>query len=423
VFGFGLPAQAEPLVISSVTVQEAPIDVQFQPSGAGVKITWLTNYEAKARVEFGLTDAYGYYVQSSASPRRLHEVVLSGLKGETTYHFRLVAEVSGLTPLYSFDQTFRTSRYINTVKPVLSNVRVTYVGATYFIVTWVSDELSGSAVNVSQSDTMVRSWGVGGNGNTTQHEVVVGGLQKGTTYYGIPYSDDSDGNRGTGSQFVVTTAPSDAGQHEPLLVSQVSPVSWPDKRISATAITFTWHTNQPSRATVEVRGPGGKRVDETGFLATDHTLSVVGLQPDTTYLVSISAGDIFRQGASVNDIALHTASAGPQPKLASSAPQSRVLGVSTACTNPNAYGVQCRDLALERRVAAQLKASLERYFQGTVPPFALQNWFTLVKAATYGRYPSQALIQYVRFGGKTVHPTIPWGEWRNSPEYKAYITR
>ncbi len=416
--GLVLPARAEQLIISSVTVQDVPADTLSKSSGASVKLSWLTNQDATGRVDFGLTTTYGSYVGSSDTPARSHEVTLAGLKGETTYHFKLSAYVVGQPRLESFDQTFRTSRYVDTTKPIISDVRITFAGGTYFIVTWVTDKPSDSGVDFSTNENMSRPGGAGGNRDTTNHEVVVGGLRPYTVYYATVHSTDRNGNRENRGGLIVNTTKSDSGDKEPLLLSQVSPVSWPDPHISATGITFTWHTNQPSRGTVEVRGPGGKRVDESGYLATDHALSVLNLKPDTTYSVRISVGDIFRHGVASGDITLRTSSVQvtppPRPE-----PPAQVLGAS--CGNPQAYGAPCRNLALEQKVAAQLKVALTRYFKGRVPPAARRNWFVLVKAATYGHYPAQALIQSVRFGGKTVHPTIPWEQWKNSTDYRVYI--
>jgi len=50
-------------------------------------------------------------------------------------------------------------------------------------------------------------------------------------------------------------------------------------------------------------------------------------------------------------------------------------------------------------------------------------WYTYVNAYTYGGYTLKEIEQGVKFGGKTVHPTIPASAWRNSKDYKAYISR
>jgi len=46
-----------------------------------------------------------------------------------------------------------------------------------------------------------------------------------------------------------------------------------------------------------------------------------------------------------------------------------------------------------------------------------------VNAYVYGGYPLPAIKQSVKFGGKTVHPTIPWSLWKDSQDYKNYIDR
>ncbi|MDO8581970.1 MAG: fibronectin type III domain-containing protein, partial [bacterium] len=48
---------------------------------------------------------------------------------------------------------------------------------------------------------------------------------------------------------------------------------------------------------------------------------------------------------------------------------------------------------------------------------------TYTRAYFFGGYSIKEITQAVRFGGKTVHPTIPASLWRNSEDYKAYIDR
>lgn len=48
---------------------------------------------------------------------------------------------------------------------------------------------------------------------------------------------------------------------------------------------------------------------------------------------------------------------------------------------------------------------------------------TYTRAYLFGGYSIEEITQAVRFGGKTVHPTIPASAWRRSSDYKAYIER
>jgi len=51
------------------------------------------------------------------------------------------------------------------------------------------------------------------------------------------------------------------------------------------------------------------------------------------------------------------------------------------------------------------------------------DWVYLLNAYVYGGYPAEAVVQAVKFGGRTVHPTVPWKFWRNSTDYNYFINR
>lgn len=51
------------------------------------------------------------------------------------------------------------------------------------------------------------------------------------------------------------------------------------------------------------------------------------------------------------------------------------------------------------------------------------EWVYLLNAYVYGEYPEKAIIQAIKFGGRTVHPTVPWKFWRNSEDYNYFINR
>jgi len=62
-------------------------------------------------------------------------------------------------------------------------------------------------------------------------------------------------------------------------------------------------------------------------------------------------------------------------------------------------------------------------YHNRVPVTALNNWYLLVNAYTYGGYTKEAIVAAVKHGGKTVHPTISFSAWQNSRDYKDYINR
>ena len=418
-----LTAAADSLVINRVTVTEVAPVYGTLATGIDVQVSWFTNSESSGEVDYGTTTSYG----SVASTDKLdtqHQLVLDGLQGNTTYHFRIIALTPSGDRTDSFDQTYTTSRYVSYNPPSIYGTQTTFVGGTYFIVTWHTNIQSDSGVDYSTNANLTSLRGAGGNGNTTAHEVVVGGLSPNTTYYFRVHSSDSNGNKTTVGGFSVTTAVTKANDQLPLLVSLVSPVSYPDSLISSDAITFTWYTNQPARGTVSVSGPNGSRVSENGFYAMDHSLTVSGLRADTVYVASIYAGDIFGNRYTTGNITLRTNPAAVLPVFTtplqfSSEPQ---VTADRTCSSLYVYGV-CRNISAEQKGARELLSELKTYFHYRVPAAARTRWFIWVNAYVYGGYPVSAIIQAIRFGGKTVHTTIPWEQWKTSADYLAYINR
>jgi hypothetical protein len=80
-------------------------------------------------------------------------------------------------------------------------------------------------------------------------------------------------------------------------------------------------------------------------------------------------------------------------------------------------------LNLEQKKAGELKSVLEKFYGVGKIPVARENWYKLVNAYIYGGYPVIAIVQAVRFGGKTVHPEIRYEYWQDSDSYKEYINK
>ncbi|PIS42335.1 MAG: hypothetical protein COT24_03885 [Candidatus Kerfeldbacteria bacterium CG08_land_8_20_14_0_20_40_16] len=78
---------------------------------------------------------------------------------------------------------------------------------------------------------------------------------------------------------------------------------------------------------------------------------------------------------------------------------------------------------LEQKHAQELRAVLENYFGLGKIPVSAENWSKLVNAYIYGGYPVIAIVQSLRFGGKTVHPTIHYDYWQESIDYQNYINK
>jgi hypothetical protein len=88
------------LVISAVNASGITV--------SGATITWTTNEAATSQVEYGLTEEWG----SSTTLETLvasHSVELTGLKADTTYHYRVISKDAANNEAVSLDQTFTTA--------------------------------------------------------------------------------------------------------------------------------------------------------------------------------------------------------------------------------------------------------------------------------------------------------------------------
>lgn len=96
-----------------------------------------------------------------------------------------------------------------------------------------------------------------------------------------------------------------------------------------------------------------------------------------------------------------------------------------------AYGfARVRSLSTEQELARAVASHLDAALPGVFNRLFHQKtatskswWYTYVNAYTYGGYTLEEIKQSVRFGGKTVHPTIPAAAWRGSPDYKEFINK
>ncbi len=82
-----------------------------------------------------------------------------------------------------------------------------------------------------------------------------------------------------------------------------------------------------------------------------------------------------------------------------------------------------KSLFQEQDSAKDLKSELEKHYGENKIPVHKKHWHTIVNSYVYGNYPIQAIVQAIKFGGKTVHPTIPFSAWQKTVDYLEWIGR
>ena len=103
-------ANSQPPVLAAISSQGI--------SSSGVTIVWTTDKASDSQVEFGTTISYGSVTVLNSTMMTIHSVILNGLSGGTTYHFRVKSKDAAGNLATSPDATF------DTLLPAPGNVQV-----------------------------------------------------------------------------------------------------------------------------------------------------------------------------------------------------------------------------------------------------------------------------------------------------------
>ncbi len=423
-----LVALTVPSTARAETIYIRNVAVELQANGQA-KITWTTNIPATGMLLYSPDDSYRYAVGTSRNEIN-NEVVLVNLTPNITYNFKINA-TAGASLVTSFVHTFKTGTWKIIKALNISNIRSSYVGGTAINITWATDRESTSAIEaVTETDYLANGFSKGvkkasSRSKVINHQITLKGLKVNTIYYYRISSEDKDGNKAFSSEFRVTTQVSAVLDNANLEINKIAPASSPDPLITDTTVTFIWETNKPSLGHLTIKDETHRsksnKVVEEGIPTYNHRLVITGLNPRTTYSYNIYGLDILGKKFTT------------EKRIVRTGVESVVAGASTSIysysnlTPPAVksgykyYTDVPRDIPLEQEVATKLRDYLHARF-GRVPSIAPHNWFTLVRAFTYGGYPIESIGQAVKFGGKTVHPLFFWSVWNTTSDYKNYIS-
>lgn len=287
-------------------------------------ISWSTNIPSTGRVEYGLTSAHGSTVGYEGEQRSSHQVTLNGLRGETTYHFRVISSSPGQETA-SFDQTFKTTKAVDRDAPGLTDVAVPYQGGTEVLVQWRTDEATDSLVEYGLTSNYGSKKQDGAR--VTVHEMLITGLKPLTTYHFRVKSKDSGGNTAVseGLSFRTTSA-----ANRPVLeLTAIRPVSGNDPGLADTSAEISWRSTTLANGVVRW-GPTdklGRTITISGPRDYTHTAQITGLQPNTTYYFSVESKDLFSANAKTTALSFVTRDRAGTPAAYDNS--GRVLGVTS----------------------------------------------------------------------------------------------
>jgi hypothetical protein len=143
-------------------------------SGGSATITFGTNVETTASLQYGETHDYGLLVEDTVASKN-HTLVIPGLTPGTTYHYRVLATSPDGGPVSSDDLHFTAPLEVVLQDPVVSQVT-----AQSAVVSFSTDLPSTATVEYGPTDAMAQS--VEDPQAQTSHMVTLSGLEPSTNY-------------------------------------------------------------------------------------------------------------------------------------------------------------------------------------------------------------------------------------------------
>ena len=243
-------------------------------------------YEASGIEPESYTQEYG--VPSLVTANQNSTISLAGLEENTTYYYKLRARdiygnIGESSSAYSFTTTTDTTPPVITFDPS-TDVTVTDSTAT---ITWTTDEVATSRVDYG-TDTSYGSYEENANYNI-DHSITLSNLTPSTTYHFKITSVDGSisANSVETEDYIFTTlASSDSA---PPVISAVSTNS-----ASYNSIAITWTTDENANSLVDFGTDTnyGSTQGNSSDSTTSHSVTLVGLAPETTYYYRVKSMDI-----------------------------------------------------------------------------------------------------------------------------------
>lgn len=454
-------------VMGSFSIVHAQIDVTnievFNILNQRATIKWSTYDTAtKGIVYYGLDyQSFSNYVGYSAFSYS-HESVLTGLQPDKVYYYKILVISNTDETFETYVGSFSTEGMADSQYPSILETKVLQSTNDEAAIYWRADEevkatiIYGVDGNNLDKSKRISRW-------ETEYEIELTRLLPYRDYYFKIVIEDRGGNTKTYGNYNFNTRSSLTKSTE-LQITNVQPLGYHEHLVFADQVLVKWQTNMIANSRVYY-GTEPTRLNKsikTVVLprTTEHRVVINGLEPETVYYYKIKVNDSFYNKsaespvysfitASLNyivssptDLPVDTdgdglyddyeVEIGTDPLVADTDKDG--YGDGTEVTygyNPLGSGKSNADIfAYNRtRLGHQIEAERAQYLRKALQDrlgnlnISVQHWYKLLNAYIYGDYPVEAIAQAIKYGGKTVHPTIGWSSWKNSDDYREYINK
>jgi len=452
------------------------LSLRIDPQDNSATIIWSTNYETTGRIDFGLTNALGSWINDTRLGQ-YHETVLNGLIPKQTYYFKLRATTVDDRTVVSDIYNFESEDENDTTAPSVTEVHTSFVTGNSATFVWLTNEAADSCVYYGDNISDLNHKKCNGS-RITVHDLTITGLQKNHLYYYNVASKDKSGNSQHSVYYNFRTSPQNDDPVPDLIIYELTPFNSVYSEDSA-SVKILVRANRPFEGYIRYGtkpGKYSKKVDFDRPRKSEQEKTLENLDFATNYYYKLYLKDVLNKTLNSPEYTFVTL---PENVLTgqgnTNLPSEEFFNINDPAQdfdldgltnaqeegyntdpinkdtdgdgyidglevvhgyNPNgpgristppqtnfAYGqTRLSSLAAEKELALELQRNLEELFAGPIP-IAKNNWPTLVNAYIYGGYPLPAIYKSIIFGGKTAHPTIPWTAWKNSADYLEYINK
>ena len=427
-------------------------------------ITWHTNTKTRGVVYFGEDSTNLTRVIASSIYRKYHQMQLTVLDANKTYYYKIVVFGRDGEVSETFVQSFSTGNMIDTVRPRFIDAEVVQVTGDSVSLYWTTNEPTIARIHYGYDSDLPKA--VAGYGAyLEEHEMTVYHLIPGERFNLQIEAIDQGGNTRSSRTFLFNTNGTTIYEGS-LSIRDLEPLSFNSELIKNNKATIKFKTNLIAKSRIYY-GPASGVYTGHAFINNDrrstrHEVTLRDLEPNTTYYyiidlyhglynralrspeysfttqanqesyvlgTKIISDDIDTDGDGLSDN--YEIEIGTNPLDSDTDGDGYSDGTEIRHGyNPNGSGKMPTKLIYNKprisNTIEQMRAiELKRLLEAELGQLRLgrEDWFTVVNAYIYGEYPAHAIAQSIRFGGKTVHPSIGWSAWKNTNDYQSYINR
>lgn len=279
------------------------------PGAYTAVVTWETERNTDAHVEFGLTRSLGNE-QGIAEMATEHSVTLEGLEEKTKYFYRVKS-----IDIDENENTSTISHFITEYAPYVSEVRIDDVRLYTAAINWKTNKKTTTSFEYGTTASYGITLTDTSGSLTTTHAQRLEGLKDSTTYHFKLSGVDADGVTVRSDDYAFTT----------LTFPKVTNITSENKAEGQTEIR--WQSNVPTTSEVEYYNEDTpSKTQGNTALVENHAILLFGLEDATTYEYKVRGRDQFGYEAVSSEYEFRTLEDTTPPVISKIESESNTVG-------------------------------------------------------------------------------------------------